>query len=46
MIFKVPISTESSIEKHTQTQGKMEGFRFPHLICKPTAHSITYRMLM
>jgi len=45
MIFEVLISTESSIEKHTKTHGKLEGFRFPHLICKPTAHSVTYRML-
>jgi len=32
MIFKVLISTECLIDKRTQTHGKMDGFRFPHLI--------------
>jgi len=30
--FVMFITTESSIEKPTQTYGKMNGFRFPHLI--------------
>lgn len=42
MIFKVLISTESSVKKRTKTYGKMDGFRFPHFIYKPSTYHLPH----